>query len=44
VVSRQPQASAALPPGKETPVPTAEEAVWVRNSVLLAEVIWGLGP
>jgi len=28
MVSRQPHASAALPLGKETPVPIAEETVW----------------
>jgi hypothetical protein len=31
MVSRQPHASAALPPGKETPVPIVEEAVWAQE-------------
>ena len=31
-MSRQPHASAALLPGKETPVPIAEEAVWAPES------------
>ena len=44
MVSRQPHASAALLPRKETPVPIAEEAVWARNPLLLSEAILRFGP
>jgi hypothetical protein len=43
-VSRQPYASAALPPGKETPVPIAEEAVWATEPGPSSRGILGFGP